>query len=80
VFGVSGVKVREARPVGTNHLRLILEDPRGRLTTIGFDWADRVDPTWWTGPVDVAFKLERNEYRGEVSLQGRILQVRPSAK
>jgi single-stranded-DNA-specific exonuclease len=78
VFGVSGVAVREARPVGTNHLRLLLEDPRGRLTTIGFDWADRVDPTWWTAPVDVAFRLERNEYRGDVSLQGRIIHVRPS--
>jgi single-stranded-DNA-specific exonuclease len=78
VFGVAGVTVREARPVGTNHLRLLLEDPRGRLTTIGFDWADRVDPTWWSGPVDVAFRLERNEFRDDVSLQGRILHVRPS--
>jgi single-stranded-DNA-specific exonuclease len=78
VFGVERVAVREARPVGTNHLRLTLEDARGRLTTIGFDWADRVDPTWWGGPVDVAFRLERNEYRGDVSLQGRILHVRPS--
>jgi single-stranded-DNA-specific exonuclease len=80
VFGVTGVAVREARPVGTNHLRLLLEDPRGRLTTIGFDWADRVDPTWWAGPVDVAFKLERNEWRDDVSLQGRIVHVRPSIK
>jgi single-stranded-DNA-specific exonuclease len=78
VFGVNAVAVREARPVGTNHLRLLLEDPRGRLTTIGFDWADRVDPTWWTAPVDVAFRLERNEYRGDVSLQGRMIHVRPS--
>jgi single-stranded-DNA-specific exonuclease len=78
VFGVTGVAVREARPVGTNHLRLLLEDPRGRLTTIGFDWADRVDATWWAAPVDVAFRLERNEYRGDVSLQGRIIHVRPS--
>jgi single-stranded-DNA-specific exonuclease len=79
VFAVQGVAVREARPVGTNHLRLLLEDPCGRLTTIGFDWADRVDASWWTDPVDVAFRLERNEYRGDVSLQGRIIHVRPSA-
>jgi hypothetical protein len=28
--------------------------------------------------VDVAFRLERNEYRGDVSLQGRIIHVRPA--
>ena len=78
VFGVAGAAVREARPVGTNHLRLMLEDGGGKLAAIGFDWADRVDPAWWRGPVDVAFKLERNEYRGSVSLQGRVVQVRPS--
>jgi len=38
-----------------------------------------VDPAWWRGPVDVAFKLERNEWRGDVSLQARIVQVRPAA-
>ncbi len=79
VFGVAGAIVREARPVGTNHLRLVLEDPGGRIGAIGFDWADRVDPAWWRGPVDVAFKLERNEWRGDVSLQARIVQVRPAA-
>jgi single-stranded-DNA-specific exonuclease len=79
VFGVAGASVREARPVGTNHLRLLLEDGGGRLPAIGFDWADRVDPAWWRGQVDVAFRLERNEWRGDVSLQGRILQVQPSA-
>jgi single-stranded-DNA-specific exonuclease len=79
VFGVAGAAVREARPVGTNHLRLLLEDAGARLAAIGFDWADRVDPAWWRGPVDVAFRLERNEWRGDVSLQGRVIQLRPSS-
>jgi single-stranded-DNA-specific exonuclease len=78
VFGVAGAAVREARPVGTNHLRLLLEDAGARLAAIGFDWADRVDPAWWRGPVDVAFRLERNEWQGDVSLQGRVIQLRPS--
>lgn len=79
VFGVTGVAVREARPVGANHLRLLLQDEAGRIPAIGFDWADRVDPAWWRAPVDVAFQLQRNEYRGDVSLQARIVEVRPSA-
>jgi len=79
VFGVTGVAVREARPVGTNHLRLLLEDAAGRIPAIGFDWADRVDPSWWQAPVDVAFQLQQNEFRGDVSLQARIVEVRPTA-
>lgn len=79
VFGVTGVGVREARPVGTNHLRLLLEDGAGRIPAIGFDWADRVDPAWWRSPVDVAFQLQQNEFRGEVTLQARIVEVRPSS-
>jgi single-stranded-DNA-specific exonuclease len=78
VFGVSRAQVREARPVGSNHLRLLLEDAGARLATIGFDWADRIDPAWWRGRVDVAFRLERNEWHGDVSLQGRVVQLRPS--
>ena len=78
VFGVTGVAVREARPVGGNHLRLLLEDAVGRIPAIGFDWADRVDPAWWQAPVDVAFQLQQNEWRGDVSLQARIVEVRPT--
>jgi single-stranded-DNA-specific exonuclease len=78
VFGVTGVAVREARPVGSNHLRLLLEDSAGRIPAIGFDWADRVDPAWWAAPVDVAFQLQQNEWRGDVSLQARIVEVRPA--
>jgi len=78
VFGVTGVAVREARPVGKNHLRLQLEDAAGRIPAIGFDWADRVNPTWWQAPVDVAFQLQQNEFRGDVTLQARIVEVRPS--
>jgi single-stranded-DNA-specific exonuclease len=79
VFGVTGVTVREARPVGANHLRLLLDDHAGTISAIGFDWADRVDPAWWRAPVDVAFQLQQNEWRGDVSLQARIVEVRPTA-
>jgi len=79
VFGVSRGRGLGARTVGENHLRFTLADAEGaRLAAIGFDWADRVEPAWWEAPLDVAFKLERNEYRGVVSLQARIVGLQPS--
>lgn len=78
VFGLSGIRVRGARPVGANHLQLDLEDDGARIRAIGFDWADRVDPEWWKGPVDVAFQLQINEWRGEENLQARVVDVRPA--
>lgn len=79
VFAVSRGRGFGARTVGRNHLRFTLTDDEGaRLAAIGFDWADRVPPAWWSGPVDVAFKLDRNEYRGVVSLQARIVGLQPS--
>lgn len=79
VFGVEGVRGRNPKVVGGNHVRLTLDDGRARLGAIGFGWADRVDPDWWRAPLDVAFRLERNEWRGTTTLQGRIMQLRPSA-
>ena len=47
-----------------------------RLCAIGFGWADRV-PWLGTGLVDAAFRLERNEYRGQTTLQARLLALLP---
>lgn len=79
VFGATGVKARDPRTVGTNHLRFVLDDGSGRLPAIGFDWADRVDPDWAAGPVDVAFRLDRDEWQGDATLQARVVHIRPSA-
>ena len=79
VFAVSRGRGLGARTVGKNHLRFTLADADGaRLAAIGFDWADRVDPAWWEAALDIAFKLERNEYRGIVSLQARLVGLQPS--
>jgi len=78
VFGVAGARVRDARTVGTKHLKCTLDDSTGSLDAIGFDWADRVDPAWWQDPVDVAFRLELNDFRGAGDLQARVVQFRPA--
>lgn len=79
VFGVTGTVARTHRTVGSNHLRLTLDDGTAQLGAIGFDWADRVAPSWWDGKLDVAFRLDRDEWRGVPRLQARIVQLRPAS-
>ena len=79
VFGTSAVTVRDPRVIKEKHLKFRLADESGRLEAIGFDWADRVDPAWWEAPVDVAFRLEQNQWGGAPDLQARIVQIKPAA-
>jgi len=78
VFVVTAARATRPREVGENHLKFTLEDDTGRLDAIGFRLADRVPSGWLGGAVDVALRLEENEFRGNVSLQARVLAVRPA--
>ena len=78
VFGARGVRLEGARRVGNGHLKATLISAGGRLGGIGFGWADRdgwLERAARREPVDVAFRLEINEYQGEVSLQARIVAL-----
>jgi single-stranded-DNA-specific exonuclease len=79
VLGVRGVTASRVAVAGTNHLRFAIQDDSGSLGAIAFGWADRVPEDWWRMPVDVALKLETNEWRGQVSLQGRVMQIRTAS-
>ena len=79
VFGAAGVKARDPKVVGANHLRFVLDDGTSRLPAIGFDWADRVEGDWAAGPVDVAFRLDRDDWMGDATLQARVVHIRPSS-
>jgi single-stranded-DNA-specific exonuclease len=68
-----------ARRVGEHHLRFLLDDGSGLLPAIGFRWADLVPETWLERPLDVAFRLERDEWQGRVTLQARVAAISPSA-
>lgn len=76
VFGVRGVALARRQKVGTNHLRGTLRGGEASLGAIGFRLADRVS-IQDDGPVDAAFRLEQNEFRGQTSLQARLLSVTP---
>jgi single-stranded-DNA-specific exonuclease len=78
VFGVRGVRLAGRARVGQGHLKGTLDDGRYRLQAIGFQWADRV-PWLSDGPVDAAFRLEVNEWNGQMSLQARLCALGPAA-
>jgi single-stranded-DNA-specific exonuclease len=76
VFGVRGVRLAGRSRVGNGHLKGVLENGSARLAAIGFQWADRV-PWLGEGLVDVAFRLECNEWNGSTTLQARLCALSP---
>ena len=78
VFGVRAARAVGARRVGANHLRFLLDDGSGVLPAIGFQWADAVPEAWLAQPLDVAFRLERDEWQGRTTLQARVAAMGPS--
>ena len=78
IFVSRGVRVAHARAVGSErrHLKLYVADEAGEpWDAIAFGqghWADRLPPR-----VDLAYRLERNEWNGEVTLQLNVQDIRP---
>jgi single-stranded-DNA-specific exonuclease len=79
VFGVRHARAVGARRVGTNHLRFTLDDESGVLPAIAFQSADAIPDHWLADRLDVAFRLERDEWQGRVTLQARVASMAPSA-
>lgn len=78
VFGVRHARAVGARRVGTNHLRFTLDDESGALPAIAFQWADAIPDHWLGERLDVAFRLERDEWQGRTTLQARVAAIAPS--
>lgn len=64
------------RKVGTDGIRLALDAPDGPLEAIGWGLASRAASLDAQRPVDLVFRLERDEYRGVSRLQLKIADVR----
>jgi single-stranded-DNA-specific exonuclease len=74
VFGIRQVRLAAVRTVGSNHLKATIAARGTSLDAIAFNWADRA-ATMTDGDVDVAFRLERNEWQGRTSLQARVVSL-----
>ena len=66
------------RTIGHDGLKLVLDTGTGSLEAIGWGFAPRAAEFQPGSKVDVAFRLERDEYRGQSYLQARIADIRPS--
>ncbi|WFB36517.1 single-stranded-DNA-specific exonuclease RecJ [Kiritimatiellota bacterium B12222] len=78
VWGLKNVYIQKHQKVGRDkqHLRLIFETTRGRKQdAIGFGLGNRKLPD---GPMDLAFQLRKNVFRGEARLQLMLQDIRPS--
>jgi single-stranded-DNA-specific exonuclease len=77
VWGLRNVSISYTQRVGYDkkHLRLLFDTPHGQQDAIGFGFGDQKLPD---GPVDLAFQLRRNVFRGEESLQLLLQDLRPS--
>lgn len=66
------------RLVGQDGLKLRLSTGAGELEAIGWGLAERIAEFDIAKKVDIAFRLERDEYRGESRLQAKIADIVPS--
>ncbi|MFL5630144.1 MAG: single-stranded-DNA-specific exonuclease RecJ [Gemmatimonadaceae bacterium] len=69
------VIARPPRVVGQDGLRLVLDTGSGSLDAIGWGLATRALEFQPGTKVDIAFRLERDDYRGESYLQARIADI-----
>jgi len=63
------------RLVKQDGLKLRLATPAGELDAIGWGMGDRLPELDVAAPVDVAFRLERDEWNGEARLQAKLADI-----
>lgn len=79
VFGLFGVTVTGVKAIGSNkHVRLSLAKNNVNLTAVRFGQTAEEFPYRIGDTVDLAVKLERNEYMGQTSLSIQIRDIRPA--
>jgi single-stranded-DNA-specific exonuclease len=64
------------RRVGDSGLKMRLAAGSASLDAIAWDLAPRMGRVDWRAPLDVAYRLERDEWNGRSRLQARVLDVR----
>ena len=78
VFVVRGATVAAPpRVVGKDGLKLLLKDSEGELIALGWGMGPRAQELEAGDTIDVAFRLERDEWNGRSILQARLADFRP---
>ncbi|MEX0908975.1 MAG: single-stranded-DNA-specific exonuclease RecJ [Gemmatimonadaceae bacterium] len=79
VFLSRGVRLKSPpRTLKHEGLKLYLDAGGTVLEAIGWGFADRVGEIKNGGPIDVVYRIERDEYQGTSRLQARLLDFAPS--
>lgn len=78
VFGLFGMKITGIKSIGGNrHLRLTLSKGNVSLPAVYFGQSADTFPYLLGDEADFAVKIEKNEYRGQISLSIQIKDIRP---
>ena len=67
-----------SRILKEHHLRLVLHQDNLTFTGIGFGMAEKLPLLQMKKPVDIAFKIDENDWNGQKTLQLRMIDLRPS--
>lgn len=77
VFVARGVRAATTpRRIGEAGIRTQLAHGSARIDAIAWDFAARAAKVNWTAPMDVAFRLERDEWQGRARVQARLADIR----
>jgi single-stranded-DNA-specific exonuclease len=77
LFVARGVQVAtNATKIGANGVKLTVTAPQGAIETVGWGLSERAAELREGTTLDIAYKLERNEYRGRSTLQLGLVDFR----
>lgn len=80
VFVARGVRVAGTpRRIGTDGVKVALRTPRGPMDAVGWGLAARAGEIAPGGALDIAYRLDVNEYQGTRTLQAVLQDFRPAA-
>jgi single-stranded-DNA-specific exonuclease len=65
-----------ATKIGANGVKFSVETPQGTLETVGWGLSERSSELRAGATIDIAYKLERNEFRGKSTLQLGLVDFR----
>ncbi|HTO17251.1 MAG TPA: single-stranded-DNA-specific exonuclease RecJ [Edaphocola sp.] len=65
--------------VGSNHIKFsITQDGISAVNGIGFNLKDKFDIISSGNPFDIVYTIEENEFRGNINLQIKVIDIKPS--